>query len=192
MLREWHTDRVLLRQLGPRSARRVQEYGLRSREFLEPWEPRRAADFWQRRTVADRLALEISQSAADQGLALYLSVPQDPDRVIGRIAVSNVVRGAFQSCTVGYALAPDALGQGFMTEALFMMTGIVFEQLGLHRIEANVIPRNVASLGLVKRCGFREEGTALRYLYINGAWEDHIRFARTREEWHPSPEIEDR
>ena len=182
MLKEWSTERLVLRQLGHRDARTVREYGLRSREHFEPWDPLRPADYWERPVVADRLAFELDLARSGAGLVVYLSHRNDPRRVIGRVAISNVVRGAFQSCTVGYGLAPDATGHGYMTEALSRVIRIAFDELQLHRVEANIIPRNSASIAVVRRCGMREEGTALRYLNIAGAWEDHTRFAITSEE----------
>ena len=68
-----------------------------------------------------------------------------------------------------------------MTEAVNECVRIAFEELGLHRIEANIMPKNKASLGLARKCGFREEGISPKYLKINGVWEDHIHMVKLNE-----------
>ncbi len=179
MARSWTTERLVLRQVPPDESEAVRAYGLRSREFHGPWDPIRPADFWEREVVARRLAHELDTAASDAGLVLYLSIAEDPDRIVGRIAFHNVVRGFSQSCTVGYGLAPEATGNGYMTEGLTAAVDrVAFGELGLHRVEAAVIPRNTRSLRVVERCGFIREGLSPRFLKIAGVWEDHVRFAR--------------
>lgn len=179
MARSWTTERLVLRQIAPDESEVVRAYGLRCREFHRPWDPERPPDFWEPDVVARRLAHELETAVSDAGLVVYLSTVEEPARVIGRIAFHNVVRGFSQSCTVGYGLAPDATGRGFMSEALnAAVARIAFGELGLHRVEAAVIPRNTRSLKVVERCGFEREGYSPRFLKIAGVWEDHVRFAR--------------
>ncbi|EFU39661.1 Ribosomal-protein-alanine N-acetyltransferase [Paenibacillus vortex V453] len=96
------------------------------------------------------------------------------DKIIGSVAVSNIVRGVFQSGHVGYKLAQSHTGNGYMTEALSAVVSHCFDTLEMHRLEANIMPRNAASLNVVRRLGFYEEGLAIKYLKINGVWEDHL------------------
>ena len=70
-----------------------------------------------------------------------------------------------------------------MPEAVVVALWFSFEHAGLHRVQISIIPRNTASRRVVEKLGLREEGTALRYIEINGVWEDHLRFAITAEEW---------
>jgi len=175
--RRWTTDRLRLSQAGPGDAGRVREYGLRSREFHRAWDPVRPNDYWELAAVERRLSAELDQAAQDRGLVVYLT-PHDDERIIGRVAFSNIVRGAYQGCTVGYGLEPGATGRGYMTEALLAMVRVAFDELALHRVEANVVPRNARSMALVERCGFEREGLSPKYLRIAGRWEDHVRFAR--------------
>lgn len=128
--------------------------------------------------MARRLAHDLQVAAEDRGLVLYIATLTDHRRVIGRVALSNIVRGASLSCTAGYGLAPEATGNGYMTEALSAVVGIAFDHLRLHRVEVNVIPRNARSLAVAERCGFEREGFSPRYLNIAGRWEDHLRLAR--------------
>ena len=181
MPRTWETDRLLLREFGPEHASAVRDYGLRSREFQAPWDPVRPADFWDLPVVAARLAGQVSDGEHHSALCLCLTLKDDPERVIGVANLRNIVRGALMGCHLGYGLAPDALGHGYMTEAVRRTLVVAFCELGLHRVEANIIPRNVRSLAVVERAGFIREGFSARYLRIAGKWEDHIRFARIND-----------
>lgn len=181
MARSWTTERLVLRQLTPADAALVVDYGHRAREYHRPWDPVRSASFWEPAVVAERLGHELDMAAQDRSLTLYLFTHEAPGRVAGRLALNNVVRGAFQGCTVGYGLAPDATGKGYMTEALCEAVRIAFTELALHRVEANVIPRNTRSIAVAERCGFEPEGVSPRYLKIAGRWEDHLRMARRNE-----------
>lgn len=178
MLRRWTTSRLLIRQLGPEDAGLARDYGLRACEFHAPWDPLRPHDFWELDVVASRLAAELQLATEGRMLATYLSLRESPGRIIGRIALNNIIRGAQQGCTIGYALAPDAVGHGYMTEALNEIVRVAFDELALHRVEVDVVPRNERSIGVVRRCGFEQEGFSPRYLQINGKWEDHLRFAK--------------
>lgn len=178
MARSWTTDRLVLRQAPPAHAPAVRDYGMRSREFHRPWDPARPPDFWDEHAVAERLAMELDNAAHDRSLALYIALRDEPGRYVGRVALNTIMRGAFQSCVAGYGLAPEATGKGYMTEALSEAVRIAFAELRLHRVEVNVIPRNLRSVAVAQRCGFVREGLSPRYLRIAGRWEDHIRFAR--------------
>ena len=89
--------------------------------------------------------------------------------------------GAFLSCYLGYKLDKDEINKGYMTEAVKKGVEVVFNELGLHRIEANIMPRNKASLRVVEKLGFYNEGLAYKYLKINGKWEDHIHMVLLNE-----------
>jgi len=101
----------------------------------------------------------------------------------GEINLSIVQRGPFQSSYVGYWIDEARAGHGYMPEAVVLLCRSAFEDLHLHRVQISIIPRNTASRRVVEKLDIRDEGVAQRYLEINGAWEDHIRYAITREEW---------
>lgn len=112
----------------------------------------------------------------------FFMVPKaQPGVIIGDFSISAIIRGSFLSSFLGYKADEAWTGKGYMTEALHAVLAFSFHEAKLHRVEANVMPRNTASIGLVRRCGFNEEGLALRYLRINNVWEDHIHFARRNE-----------
>lgn len=102
---------------------------------------------------------------------------RDDGALAGCVEITQIVRGAFRSAYLGYyAFAPHA-GQGLMVVGLRQVVRLAFTKLGLHRLEANIQPENVASLALVRSCGFRQEGYSPRYLKIRGRWRDHERWA---------------
>lgn len=108
---------------------------------------------------------------------------RDDDALLGAVNLSEIVRGVFQSGSLGYYIGGAFQGQGYMTEALALMLRLAFGGLRLHRIEVNIQPGNTASLALVRRAGFRREGCSPRYLKVAGRWRDHERWALLAEDW---------
>lgn len=156
-----------------------------SAAWLEPWEPLLPGD----RSPIDDEAFDRFHMSSDTETSrrfLVRLVGKDGP-IVGQVSLNNIVRGAFLSATLGYWIAKSHAGKGLMTEALGLAVTHAFKELRLHRVEANIIPRNAASIGLVKRLGFRYEGTAECYLRIAGVWEDHERWGMTVERWALRP-----
>lgn len=107
----------------------------------------------------------------------------DDDAVAGFVNLNNVLRGALQSASLGYAAFAPLHGQGLMSEGVQLVVATAFTKLQLHRVTAAIQPGNAPSLALIRRCGFRHEGFSPRYLKIGREWCDHERFALTVEEW---------
>jgi ribosomal-protein-alanine N-acetyltransferase len=103
--------------------------------------------------------------------------------IVGVINLSQIFRGGFQSAYLGYQTGAPFAGQGYMTEAIQLVLRHAFNEMKLHRLEANIQPDNKASIALVKRAGFTKEGYSRRYLKINGRWRDHERWAILAEDW---------
>lgn len=134
----------------------------------------------------------MSLPSTPEAFQAYVSRYQQPDEdqslliclrstggIAGQVNVNSVIRGRFQSASVGYAAFAPAAGQGYMTEGLGLVIRYAFAQLRLHRLEANIQPGNQASRGLARRLGFRLEGYSPDMLFIDGAWRDHERWAIT-------------
>ncbi len=98
------------------------------------------------------------------------------DVLLGGLTLSNVRRGVAQMASAGYWIGEAVSRRGFMTDALRTVVPYAFEHLRLHRLEAACLPSNEASIRLLRKCGFAEEGIARKYLKINGRWEDHLLF----------------
>ena len=109
----------------------------------------------------------------------------DPARVIGNVSLTQVARGALQQCVLGYALAEDEQGHGYMLEAVLGAVRYAFEELGLHRISASHMPSNERSARLLKKAGFENEGYSREFLLIHGRWEDHVNTALVNPDWKP-------
>jgi ribosomal-protein-alanine N-acetyltransferase len=106
--------------------------------------------------------------------------------VVGAISLSQIFRGGFQNAYLGYYVGASYARRGYMTEALQLMIRYAFEELKLHRLEANIQPTNTASIALVKQAGFSREGFSRRYLKVCGRWRDHERWAIIVEDWKMS------
>lgn len=107
--------------------------------------------------------------------------------IAGSVNINSIVRGRFQNASLGYAAFAPTVGQGYMAEGLALVIRYAFEQLQLHRLEAQIQPGNHASIKLVQRLGFRNEGYSPSLLFINGAWRDHERWAITNDMTSPRP-----
>jgi len=172
------TDRLILRVLDDGWAKSVLAYFERNREYLERWEPVRQHGFYTRRVQADHLVADLRSMNACQMVRLWIFRKEDPRTVIGSVALNNIVRGCFLSCYMGYRLDQELTGNGYMTEAAGALVDFGFQTLGLHRIEANIIPRNTPSMRVAEKLGFENEGLSPKYLKINGVWEDHVHMVK--------------
>ncbi len=146
----------------------------RNRDHLAPWDPPVGADFFTEAIQSQRLREAAAAFGAGTGYRYLLQPIGDATRVIGSINFTNIVRGAFQSCTLGYALDQASEGQALMTEALRAAIAEMFSpRVNLHRIQAAFRPENARSAEVLKRLGFRDEGVAPDYLFIDGMWRVH-------------------
>lgn len=176
--------RVLLRPLRPTDFTAWREVRRRNEKWLTPWEPARSPGMPDVVESAEAFAMRCSarererQLGTAYGFGVFLG-----DRFCGEINLSSVQRGPFQSCYVGYWIDEAEAGHGYMPEAVVLVIRFAFDRLGLHRVQISIIPRNHRSRRVVEKLKLRDEGTALRYLEINGVWEDHVRYAITAEEW---------
>ncbi|HEX2039013.1 MAG TPA: GNAT family protein [Acidimicrobiales bacterium] len=181
---ELHGRRVLLRPLATTDFAEWQAVRRRNRDWLTKWEPIAspgAPDVVEDpKAFAARCGARERERQLGTGYAFGIFVV---DRFAGEMNLSNVSRGAMQSCTVGYWIDEELAGRGYVPEALVAALRFAFEDLGLHRVEVGIIPRNQASRRVVEKLGIRDEGLAERFLQINGVWEDHIRYGITVEEW---------
>ena len=115
--------------------------------------------------------------------ACFLICRREDSAIVGSINLSQIFRGGFQNAYLGYHVGGPYAGQGYLTDALRLVLRYAFEDLKLHRLEANIQPENVASLALVRRAGFVREGFSRRYLKVCGRWRDHERWAIIAEDW---------
>jgi ribosomal-protein-alanine N-acetyltransferase len=180
-VRELVGSRVRVRQVGPGDAAGMLRLYDDNRDFFEPWEPERPHDFF----TLERQRELIDREIADRRLGVreVFAIRDASNEIVGRIALNDIVRGVFQNAHLGYDVAEKVNGRGYATEAVRLVVGYAFAELGLHRVQAGTMLANVRSQRVLEKAGFRREGTALRYLRIASRWEDHYLFATTAEEW---------
>lgn len=184
---DYKTSRLILKSPSLDDAHKILDYYDRNRSFLEAYEPSREPYFYTLSHQKRLLQAEIESMTRGHSKRLWLALKSSPDQFIGSIGLSNIVYGAFCSCHLGYKGDQVHLRCGYMTEALLKGIEIAFYELGLHRIEANIMPHNTPSLKLIKKLGFEEEGLAKSYLFINGKWEDHLHMVLLNPDWQPKP-----
>jgi [ribosomal protein S5]-alanine N-acetyltransferase len=172
-----------IRLLTPDDAPRLAELLRRSREHLAPWDPWRPSSWFtpDGQAVAVREALEGHRD----GVTVPLAVLDPAGEVVGRLTLQHIVRGAAQSCSVGYWLDRDATGQGLMTRALTEALDAAYGPLGLHRVQADLLPSNGASRRVLERVGFYRIGRAPRMLRISGRWQDCDIYQRLADDPNP-------
>ena len=143
-----------------------------NRDFLAPWDPAREESWF---TVdAQRAVTRTALAEYDQGRCLPHVILDQAGHVAGRITLSGIVRGAFQSCAVGFWLDEAHGGRGLAGAAVRHVIQVAFGELGLHRIQAETVPHNVRSQRVLERNGFTRFGVAPAYLKIAGRWQDHV------------------
>jgi ribosomal-protein-alanine N-acetyltransferase len=176
---------VAIRPVRLRDAGEWSRIRLRDRAHLEMWEPtgigpwpeRNAFWSWPSQWAALR-------SLARRGQCLPFTITLN-GRLAGQITVGNVIRASLRSAWIGYWVSSEVVRGGVATAAVALVTDHAFGPAGLHRLEATVRPENVASLRVLTKAGYRQEGLFERYLDVAGAWRDHYCFAVTREETGP-------
>lgn len=176
--------RVVLRPLVAQDFNSWSEVRRRNHDWLIKWEPARLPHHpdpeMNRDVFAARCGARDRERHAGSQYAFGIFVD---GAFAGEINLNNVVRGAFQSATIGYWIDQARAGRSYMSEAVVVLSQYAFESLNLHRLEVCIIPRNYNSRRVVEKLELRNEGTAERFLEINGVWEDHVRYGITVEEW---------
>ncbi|HTU78922.1 MAG TPA: GNAT family protein [Solirubrobacteraceae bacterium] len=172
-----HTDdrgRVEVRRLGGRDRDAFLAAMRASRQLHRPWLTAPTSD-----DQFDALLGRAGQLSFEPLLAHR----RIDGAIVGFFNVNNIIRGNFQSATLGYGAVAKHAGNGYMTEALELVLRRAFTAMRLHRLEANIQPDNARSIALVRRCGFVHEGFSERYLKVAGRWRDHERWAIRSEQW---------
>jgi [ribosomal protein S5]-alanine N-acetyltransferase len=182
------TDRLVLRPPHAADVPAVRRLLRKNAEHLRPWSPvpppgEDPSSLTEISKSILRLRREWKQGESYVFFIETRATGDKSDALLGRVALTGVMRRAFLSTHLGYWIDADHQSKGLMTEAVGRVVSFAFETLRLHRVQAAVMPRNAASLRVLAKLGFRKEGESMRYLQIAGKWEDHDLFAVTQEEW---------
>ncbi|GAA2756110.1 GNAT family N-acetyltransferase [Actinopolymorpha rutila] len=159
---------IRLQPATPDVAEAVLDALVRSREHMRPWDPDRPADFFTARAQAERLA--------NPDVRRWHLV--DGDVIAGEFTLSMIALGAFRSANLGYWIDVGYTRRGLANRGVEQVCQAARDEVGLHRVEASTIVENVASQGVLRKSGFEQIGTAPRYLYVAGEWQDCHLFQR--------------
>ncbi|RUL62538.1 GNAT family N-acetyltransferase [Dyella dinghuensis] len=173
------TPRTVIRLPEENDAPKLLRYRVENQLHLGPWEPLREPVYYTLDHCITSIAEGRENVRLDRGYPL-LVFDRDEHMLLATFTFANIVRGAFQACHLGYGVAAHMQGQGLMQEVLRAGIDWAFDELDLHRVMANYLPRNERSAKLLALLGFVREGYAKQYLNIAGVWEDHILTARVR------------
>lgn len=168
-----------IRLMEPADAVQLAAYYTRNREYHREWSPIAPEEFYtqefQNAKFLEYRALNAQEIACKFGIFIG-------DMLIGIINLTAIERGIFQNGRFGYSIDEEYAGKGITTAALRIAVDFAFTALGLHRLEANIMPRNVRSQRVLEKCGFTKFGFSPQYLFINGQWEDHDNYMILRKD----------
>ena len=179
------TERLFLTIPGPDWATALASYRAHNQEHLHSAGPLPPLDI---EAAAERLRRAQKQFHQGLAVALFLFTKETPETLIGSLTFDRIVRGPMRGAGMGYGLDHEHEGQGLMSEAASRAIAFMFEEWGMHRIEADYQPANQRSGRLLQRLGFVVQGYARDYLFINGAWRDHVKTALNRGDNDPPPD----
>lgn len=174
-----HGDRVAIRRVRANDYEEITALTRDSAELHHPWIPSRDSS----REAFDDYLARLTQPTHDG----FVICHRETGAIVGGVNINNIARGSLQSGMLGYVAYASTTGHGYMSEGLRLVVQFAFTDLGLHRLEANIQPANVASLKVIKRLGFHREGFSPSFQRINGVWEDHKRWALTADVLSPDP-----
>jgi [ribosomal protein S5]-alanine N-acetyltransferase len=172
-------DDIGLRPLRYRDASAWRRLRQENRDWLLPWEA--TSPDPDTPPLRFRQLVRSMNREARAGRALPFTITV-AGQVVGQLSVVGISWGSLRSGHVGYWVSRDVAGQGIVPTAVALVTDYCLLRAGLHRIEVNIRPENTASLRVVAKLGFRDEGLRRRYLHIDGAWRDHRTFALCTED----------
>ncbi len=170
---------LVLRPLVASDAEAFQSVRRANAAWLEPWDATSPDDDAPAKGFVELVAQYEADAEAGRALPLVIEVD---GRLVGQVNVGTIVLGSFRSCSVGYWVSRAMAGRLVTPTAVALVGDRLMQRHGLHRLEVNVRPENEASLAVVRKLGFRDEGLRRHYLHIAGAWRDHRSFALTLED----------
>lgn len=171
------TDRLILKILNKDAAPLVLSFYSDNKELFEPWEPKRAANFYTLSYQKASLSAEYHQMTEGKLLRYWIFLKNNPAEIVGSICFQNFLMGPYKSCSLGYKFSNKFCHKGYAYESIRKGIEIMFEDHQLHRIEAFIMPNNQPSMKLIEKLHFNFEGLSYSYANINGTWSDHRRYA---------------
>lgn len=173
------TPRLLIRSASPDDVPKRQRFYIKNLDFFTETGPSYPSSIGTLEYHQKENEREYFATYTKRAFAFFMYDKEDVNysTIIGNFNFTNVVHGHFLSCYLGYKMDQDYLGQGLIGEGIQAGIDYLFNVVKLHRIEANIMPRNKASIRVAEKLNFQKEGFSPRYLKINGVWEDHERWS---------------
>lgn len=176
-----NTSRLILRTPVEDDAIKLKAFEERNKNHLSPWRSTAAELELNHKIQIEKWKEEFEENKSIRFLLFLREHPEG--NIIGLCNFSQIFRGPFQACYLGYQIDAAHERKGLMLEAVEKGIQYMFEEQNIHRIMANYMPSNTRSGQLLQKLGFTIEGHAKKYLLINGQWEDHILTSLTNQEW---------
>ncbi len=173
----YETERLVLEILPDTKAAQTLQFYLYNRELFEEYEPEHTEGFYTETCQRDMLRCEYNMAVNATLYRFWVYVKGQMDQVVGTVSLQNVRWGAFLSCELGYKFDQRFWGKGYAREGISKCLWIAFQELGLHRVEAQVLKGNLHSKRLLYRLGFEPEGVRKQNVKIHGEWRDHELYA---------------
>ncbi|MDF2540959.1 MAG: Ribosomal-protein-alanine N-acetyltransferase [Herbinix sp.] len=177
MLMTYETNRLILKILHKDSAPEVLAFYEENKSFFEPWEPKRAENFYTLAYQRAVLAAEYHNMSEGNFLRYWVFLKDHPEEIIGTFCFQNFLKLPYQSCCIGYKYAKKHTRNGYAYESVQKGISVIFEDFCIHRIEAFIMPSNLPSRQLIEKLNFEPEGLAKSLAKVDGIWTDHLRFA---------------
>lgn len=176
---EYETSRLKLKILKGNgfNVRQVLDFFIANRGYFEPYEPTRSHNFYTENYQKTVLNYEYNLAVKLSTVRFWVYQKNNPNQIVGTICFHDIMQSVYQSCSVGYKFHHQFWHQGYAAEAMELGIQIMFEDLGLHRIEAFVMPTNLPSVHLLERLHFQYEGICRQSILICDQWEDHLQYA---------------
>lgn len=171
------SKRLILRTLNQEWACQVCEFYKKNYEWLSPWEPNLSKHFFSAEVTEKFMKAEFKSMLSGNCLRYWFSSKSLPDRLIGSVNFQNIRKGNFSSCQIGYKIDKEFSGFGFTAEAVSCAISSLFDDEGLHRIEALIVTDNLPSIRLAENVGFVKEGIARERVRVNNEWKDCYQYS---------------
>lgn len=168
------TERLILSVYKPSAAQMVTDYLVRNRKFHTPYMQTHGDKYYTVSEQKQYLKSDLSLYNRNYQVAFWITLPDKPDLIIGRLSFYSIIGGAMNTCFVGYHMDEQYQGKGYMSEALLAGCDFMFKYYRLHRIEADILPTNDRSLACASKCGFEKMGYNEKFMEINGKYQDHV------------------
>lgn len=177
MLFHYESDNLLYDILTEDDSQRILDFYQFNKDIFEPYDPDKPENFYTLPYQSTVAKLENDNFIRGKSARYWISRKNQPQSLIGCVSFNNIIKGSFQSCTIGYKIHKNHQGQGYATEAILSLCQKMFDDGHLHRIDAYIQPDNKASIATAEKCGFRFEGISKEYAYMKGIWVDHLHYS---------------